>query len=81
MSANLLTIPAGTPASRCRGCGQLIFWVKTVTGKSMPVSIAQDGATAPSPSHDGRGSSHFADCPQAAQFRRSDRVRSSRGDG
>lgn len=40
----------------CRGCGQQIWMVKLANGKTMPVS--QDGV------------SHFADCPNAAEFRR-----------
>lgn len=72
----MITIPAGTPASRCRGCGQPIYWVKTVIGKTMPVSVAPEGAAEPTAQADGCGVSHFADCPQAPRFRRSDRVRS-----
>jgi hypothetical protein len=40
----------------CRGCGQLIAWWTTTAGKRSP--------------HDLDGTSHFATCPEAAQFRR-----------
>lgn len=40
----------------CRACNQQIWMVKMANGKTMPVS--QDGV------------SHFADCPNAAEFRR-----------
>lgn len=49
-------IPEGTRPSSCRSCDARIFWIKTSSGKSMPVD--QDGA------------SHFATCPNAAQHRR-----------
>lgn len=49
-------IPPGTPTAACRGCGAAVAWIRTKAGRSMPV--------------DADGTSHFATCPQAAQFRR-----------
>ncbi len=49
-------IPAGTPASVCRGCGAAIFWINTGKGRAMPA--------------DADGTSHFATCPQANKFGR-----------
>jgi hypothetical protein len=46
--------------ARCRGCGRVIAWARTTTGRSAPLD------------RDGR--SHFITCPQAARFRRSRRV-------
>jgi len=40
---------------KCRGCGQQIWWVRTKSGKRMPVTAA--------------GLCHFADCPAAQAFR------------
>lgn len=41
---------------RCRGCGALVLWCATPSGKRSP--------------HDRDGVSHFATCPEAARFRR-----------
>ena len=42
------------PASKCQGCGREIYWAKTPSGQAMPVVFM----------------SHFADCPDAAKFRK-----------
>lgn len=53
----------------CRGCGQAITWIKTVSGKSMPVNPAIVTIVT------GRGEivrghiAHWATCPKADQFR------------
>jgi hypothetical protein len=47
-------ISKGTPG-KCRGCGAEIYWVETKSGKNMPVN--RDGT------------SHFATCPKADEFR------------
>lgn len=49
-------IPKGTGASKCRGCEEFIYWVKTRAGKNMPVNAD--------------GTSHFATCKKADQFRK-----------
>lgn len=49
-------IPPSAHPTECRGCGALIYWIKTAAGKAMPVN--QDGV------------SHFATCKMAAEFRR-----------
>ena len=49
-------IPPGTPTVTCKGCGEYIKWIKTRNGKNMPVNAD--------------GTSHFATCPKASDFRR-----------
>lgn len=41
---------------RCRGCVATVYWWRTPSGKASP--------------HDIDGTSHFATCPNADQFRR-----------
>ncbi len=41
---------------QCRGCRAVVYWVKTKTGKNMPL--------------DPDGEPHFATCPDAARFRK-----------
>lgn len=47
--------------SHCRGCGAPIQWWKTPRKNRIPFSVQQDGKMIP----------HFADCPKADQFRKS----------
>jgi hypothetical protein len=68
--------------SRCKSCGAEIDWVKTSTGKSMPldigrrlggnVDIGDDGIAQVKPSLPDvkRFVSHFTTCPDADSFRR-----------
>ncbi len=49
-------IPADARSSACRSCGATVFWIETHRAKWMPV--------------DRDGTSHFANCPHAAQHRR-----------
>ena len=49
-------IPKGTREAKCRGCGFLIYWVKTKAGKNMPVNAS--------------GIPHWATCPKAKDFKR-----------
>lgn len=74
--ANLITIPAGTPAARCSKCPATIYWVITDKGKRSPVSVntaIYAGCFPPTETREGQGVSHFADCPAAAGFRRGGR--------
>jgi hypothetical protein len=48
---------APTNSSACRGCRVIVMWVKTREGRRMPVNAD--------------GTSHFATCPKADQFRTS----------
>jgi hypothetical protein len=41
---------------RCKGCGQEIVWTITAAGKRSPLNFD--------------GTSHFANCPNAGDFRR-----------
>jgi hypothetical protein len=49
-------IPEGSRSGICRGCGAKVIWIVTKAGRNMPV--------------DSDGTSHFATCPQAKQFRK-----------
>jgi len=49
-------LPVIGEKGECRGCGAEIYWVHTKNMKKMPVTI--------------KGLSHFADCPQAKDFRK-----------
>ena len=49
-------IPKGTREAKCRGCGFLIYWVKTKAGKNMPVNAS--------------GIPHWATCEKAKDFKR-----------
>lgn len=53
-----ITFPySGESLTQCGKCKATIFFVKTATGKTMPVNFETK-------------ESHFADCPAAAQFRK-----------
>jgi hypothetical protein len=73
------TVPAGTPASECRGCKATVYWIVTENDRRMPVNCDVPGGTRPIrfPSSsgatlmdNGRGLSHFADCPNWERFRK-----------
>jgi hypothetical protein len=42
--------------ARCKGCGMVIWWIKTRAGKRAPYTE--------------QATNHFADCPQAARYRK-----------
>lgn len=70
MPNQMIPIPARTPASSCRSCGQKIYWVShPSSGRNHPVSIEHEDAEAPTSLLEGQGISHFADCPNADQHR------------
>lgn len=66
----VFTVPEGAREERCRSCEASVAWVLTEAGKWMPLSLAKaernvlGELVAPS---------HFSDCPNAAQHRRSKR--------
>jgi hypothetical protein len=69
--ATMIPIPAQTPPSKCKSCSQTIYFAPyPTTGRPHPVSIAHEDAEAPTQFADGHGISHFTDCPNAAQHRR-----------
>ena len=68
---HLIPIHPGTPVSRCRSCHQPMYWAPhPVTGKQHPVSVKHAEAVEPTGIEYGQGISHFADCPNAEQHRR-----------
>jgi hypothetical protein len=54
-------VPPSAPVVPCRSCRAPVVWIVTDKGKRMPVNA--DG-------EDGRGESHFATCPHAADWRK-----------
>lgn len=54
----------------CRSCGAAIVWMKTATGKNMPVDADTVKPDGPSVFDPKVHTSHFATCPHAAQHRR-----------
>lgn len=61
--------PVAMKTSRCRSCDAEIVWLKTATGKNMPVdaSTVTEGDDKFNPE---KHVSHFATCPFAKQHRR-----------
>jgi hypothetical protein len=67
---SMIPIPARTPQTHCRSCGQSIYFAPfPTTGRPHPVSVAHEDAQEPAPFADGVGISHFEDCPTADQHR------------
>ena len=62
--------PPKRTAGTCRTCGAEIVWLRTASGKNMPVDATswEPGDETFEPQ---RHVSHFATCPQAHQHRRS----------
>jgi hypothetical protein len=68
---NFTTVPAGTRPSMCRSCHKRVFFVVTEKNKKlMPVNCSVDGGFEPGTLSEGRGISHFADCPYAHTHRK-----------
>lgn len=70
-NAKWYDVPAGTRESQCRGqtCRATVFWtVNPATDKKVPVDCDVDGGFEPSDRDPGRGVTHFATCPDVAQF-------------
>jgi hypothetical protein len=78
----LWPIPAGAKPRKCRRCPAMLYDVQNPnSGKLMPLGTAATiptkaqkdlptGAYPPTADTAGMGYSHFADCPEAAHFRR-----------
>lgn len=70
-----IPIPADTRATTCRTCPAVIYFAPhPSSGKSHPVSIDKKSfplAKAPTTTEAGQGGSHFIDCPNAKDHRRS----------
>jgi len=56
--------------SRCKGCGHPIVWMKTKTGKAMPVNKMQLTILTEQGDVVKGYESHFSTCPQADFFRK-----------
>lgn len=57
-----------TKVSKCRSCDENIVWLKTATGKNMPVdadTVEEGDEVFDSKTH----TSHFSTCPEADKFR------------
>lgn len=54
--------------TKCRGCGADIVWLKTSSGKNIPVNYKKDVdfKIFDPKNHE----AHFSTCPQAKEFRR-----------
>jgi len=65
-------VPSGTPSSECTDprCRKRIWWIKTANRKRAPVNCAVEGGFEPTATMQGRGLSHFIDCPGAERFRK-----------
>lgn len=37
LGTQFYSVPAGTPASKCKWCGRAIYWIVTKNKKNMPV--------------------------------------------
>lgn len=59
------------PEIKCKGCGKAIRWLRTETGKLIPVD-AETVDKADEYFDRDRHVTHFITCPQAKQFRRKD---------
>lgn len=59
-------LPPNPRIELCRSCGARVVWIRTESGKSMPLSVAMARNVG------GRwvATSHFADCPHAHEWRR-----------
>jgi hypothetical protein len=68
--ALLFDVPTETDQAACKWCGAPVYWILTRNKKKMPVDChAGIGCQTPTTERVGRGVSHFATCPKAAQFR------------
>ena len=62
-------IPAGTRRSVCRSCDEVGFWITTAAGRRLLLDLQAPGALAPTNDRTGRGTAHFATCPNADAHR------------
>lgn len=65
------TVARDIPAAKCLHCPATIYFVPTKNGRHMPVRCDIEGGAVPTKTEDGRGLSHFADCPGADRARKS----------
>lgn len=78
--SQFIPIPARTPQTHCSSCGQAIWFAPhPATGRPHPVSTNHEDAEEPTPFSDGRGISHFSDCPTADQHRSKPALRQHEG--
>lgn len=72
-------VPADVKPVKCAHCPATIYFVRMPSGRRMPVDCSVEGGRRPDPgllngtepdAVDGRGISHFANCPGADKVRR-----------
>jgi hypothetical protein len=70
-------VGAHLQAAKCKSCEKPIYWIRTKAGRHMPVDCDVEGGQKPfvpvpgdGEPQNGIGVSHFATCPNAAQYRR-----------
>jgi hypothetical protein len=77
--AKLFGVPAGTESTKCKYCPATIYFVRSPkSGGLIPVNCDVDGGSHPTlgaplfgeVAADGRGASHFVDCPGADEARK-----------
>lgn len=56
--------------SKCKGCGAEVQWIKTPSGKAMPLNIQKQTVVTLEGQVVSGFTSHFATCPNANNFRR-----------
>jgi hypothetical protein len=64
------SVDPATPPRPCDRCPATIYFVRTTSGKRMPVRVDLPGCYPPVGPSPGRGLSHFADCPGADAMRK-----------
>jgi hypothetical protein len=81
-AAHLVPIPAGTPETACRSCRTPVYFVTHHRTKNLlPVEVnAALDLRCRRPTHDtwGQGISHFASCPQRAQWSKKGKTAAAR---
>lgn len=68
----LFAIPKGTPAAVCKAveCRKVIWWIKTASGKSLPLNADVEEGRRPTRMLPGQGAPHWIDCVASQQFRK-----------
>lgn len=65
----LFTVPYGTPTKQC-SCGVRLYMIATEKGNRMPIRCDVPDGCEPTATAPGLGAAHWADCPNATNYRR-----------